>query len=227
MLLYQKKERVIVLKKILILFIILAIIFAGCGKTAPAVPENFDTPESVAEFLLERNAYYVTADKNSGNISPEIRKDTAENGQHPYAVVITCADSRVPAEHIFCAGIGELFVIRNAGNVIGDFDLGSVEYGAEHLGCQLVLVLGHTNCGAVDATLEGGAHGYIETITDEIGSCLPENCEAGEAEILNVKNSIEAIRSSEIMHKLEEFGKVLVKGAIYDIETGKVTFIDD
>ena len=110
------------------------------------------------------------------------REDTSENGQHPYAVIVTCSDSRVPAEHIFNAGIVELFFIRTAGNVIGDYALGSVEYGAEYLGTKLIVVLGHTNCGAVDAALHGGAHGAIATITDEISACLPVDCDPRAAE---------------------------------------------
>ncbi len=190
------------------------------------IPESFENAEAVIDFMLEGNELYVKANQNSGNISSEIRKDTKENGQHPYATVITCSDSRVPPEHIFSAGLGELFVIRTAGNVIGDFELGSVEYGAEHLGTQLVLVLGHTSCGAVDATLNGGAHGNIEKITNEIMEGLGDCTDPREAEILNVRHSIAEIMESPIMAELVESGKVVIKGAIYNIETGKVEILD-
>ena len=160
------------------------------------------------------------------HLSESKRKDTTENGQHPYAVVVTCSDSRVPAEHIFNAGIGELFVIRTAGNVIGDHALGSVEYGVEHLGAKLVVVLGHTHCGAVDAALNGGAHGHIATITDEISACLPAKCDPREAEKLNVENSISRIMASEIISEFIENGTARVVGAIYDIESGTVNFCD-
>ena len=218
------------MKKIVIFIMTLALSFAlfGCAanKEYKTVPESFADAESVMDYLLEQNEIYVKKGANSGNISAEKREDTFENGQHPYAVIITCSDSRVPAEHIFNAGIGELFVIRTAGNVIGDFELGSVEYGAEHLGAKLVVVLGHTNCGAVDAAINGGAHGNIEKITDEISACIPENCDPREAEILNVKNSISRILESEIMHEVCEEGTAVV-GAIYNIETGKVEFINN
>ena len=217
------------MKKIILLLVALSVMlsFSACKKAEyKAVPESFENAGSVLEYLSEQNGIYVSEGKNSGNISAEKRAETFENGQNPYAVVITCSDSRVPAEHIFNAGIGELFVIRTAGNVIGDFELGSVEYGAEHLGAKLVVVLGHTNCGAVDAAINGGAHGNIEKITDEISAVLPENCDPREAEILNVKNSIERINASEIMRELAEEGTVVV-GAIYDIETGKVEFLDN
>lgn len=185
-----------------------------------------DTPADVRAYLLEGNRAYVKSEKNTGNISSERRADTAENGQKPYAVVVTCSDSRVPAEHIFQAGIGDLFVIRTAGNVIGEFELGSVEYGAEHLGTPLVVVLGHTQCGAVDAALSGGAHGAIASITDEINACVPAGTDAREAEILNVQNSISRILESEAMAGLVKEGKVAVVGAVYDIVSGEVRFLD-
>ncbi len=186
-----------------------------------------ESAQNALERLLAGNTAYMDAASNPGDVSPAIRMDTAENGQHPYAVVVTCSDSRVPAEHIFSAGIGELFVIRTAGNVIGAFELGSVEYGAEHLHAPLIVVLGHTGCGAVDAALSGGAHGAIKTITDEIAECLPEGCDARAAEIANVENSIARIRESEIITELEESGAVEIRGAIYDIASGEVRFLDN
>ncbi len=214
------------MKKLTILFLALSLLLLGsCQKKQ--VPTSFETPQSVVDYLTEGNKTYVKNGKNGGDVSAERRQDTAENGQHPYAVVITCSDSRAPAEHIFNAGIGELFVIRTAGNVIGGYELGSVEYGAEHLHTKLVLVLGHTQCGAVDAALSGGAHGYIKTITDEIDACVPDGCDPREAEILNVKNSISRIMQSEIMQELTQTGAVEIRGAIYNIETGEVEFLTE
>ena len=94
--------------------------------------------------LIEGNMKYLSADTAFGDVSPAIRRDTAQNGQHPYAIVITCSDSRVIPESIFSASIGELFVVRVAGNVIDDHQLGSIEYAADHLGTKLIVVLGHT-----------------------------------------------------------------------------------
>ncbi len=223
----KKNLMVIFMKKIIISALIMSLLcLYSCGSKT-VVPESFETPQSVIDYMIEGNNKYVNNGKNTGDISENVRKDTANNGQSPYAVVITCSDSRVPPEHVFNAGIGELFVIRTAGNVIGDYELGSVEYGAEHLHTKLVLVLGHTNCGAVDAALSGGAHGYIEKITDEISSCLPEGCDAREAEILNVKNSIAEIMKSEIMQEMTESGAVEIRGAVYNIESGEVEFLDN
>ena len=99
---------------------------AGADKTKEP-PANFADAESIIDYLEQQNEIYVQSGKNSGDLSKVKRVDTTVNGQHPYAVIVTCSDSRVPAEHIFNAGIGELFVIRTAGNVIGDHALGSVE----------------------------------------------------------------------------------------------------
>lgn len=220
---FMKRFTVLILMSMLLLF-------AGCGSEndlgSIPVPETFDSPESIVEFMTERNEVYLSTAANDGDISPEIRAETAEIGQSPYATVITCSDSRVPPEHIFQAGISELFVIRTAGNVVGEFELGSVEYGAEHLGTGLILVLGHTGCGAVDATLSGGGHGHVASITDEIASCLPNNCSASEAEIQNVHNSISKIHESHVIQELEADGEVVVMGAIYDIATGEVRWLE-
>lgn len=103
--------------------------------------------------LAAGNLKYLNAENGSGDISRRIRMSTWAKGQSPYAIIVTCSDSRVIPENIFSAGIGELFVIRLAGNIIDDHQLGSIEYAAGHLGCRLVVVLGHTHCGAVDAAI--------------------------------------------------------------------------
>ena len=107
--------------------------------------------------LREGNARYLEAKTAQGNVSPQIRRSTFEEGQHPFAIVLACSDSRVIPEAIFSAGIGDLFTIRVAGNVVDNHQLGSVEYAESHLNCKLVVVLGHTGCGAVDAVHDIGA----------------------------------------------------------------------
>ena len=107
------------------------------------------TADKALKKLKEGNAKYLNAETSRGNISRMLRKYTHENGQHPYAIIITCSDSRVIPESIFSAGLGDLFVIRVAGNVIDDHQLGSIEYAADHLGSPLIVVLGHTLCSAV------------------------------------------------------------------------------
>ena len=95
-------------------------------------------------------------------------KATADNGQQPFAIVVCCSDSRVIPEQIFGAEIGDIFVIRVAGNVLDRHQLGSIEYAAGHLDCNHIIVLGHTGCGAVTAALSGGGDGFIQYITDDI-----------------------------------------------------------
>lgn len=174
--------------------------------------------------LQDGNEKYLNAAVNPGNISPEIRKDTCENGQHPYAIVVTCSDSRVIPESIFSAGIGELFVIRVAGNVMDNHQLGSVEYAADHLGCRLVVVLGHTNCGAVGAAIEGGAGGYIKFITDIIRAAVGNETNTYKASCLNINNSVASIKESlHISDEAEDGLKVV--GAMYHIDDGHVEFL--
>lgn len=175
--------------------------------------------------LINGDREYISDTHNHASLTSEIRHDTAVNGQHPYAVVVTCSDARVPPEHIFSAGIGDLFVIRNAGNLIGDFDLGSIEYAVEHLGAKLVVIMGHTHCGAVAAALEGDSDGYIHDIICEVKDAVGSTVSPRDAEILNVKHSLSRLHDSEMLAKLHAEGKVEFAGAIYDIETGKVEFL--
>ena len=155
----------------------------------------------------------------------QLRRRGAEQGQAPYAIVVACSDSRVIPEEIFDAGLGELFVIRVAGNVIDNHQLGSVEYAADHLGVKLVMVLGHTHCGAVDAAINHDPAGYIRFLTDEIREAIGDEKDPFKASCLNVRRSISRIESSLAIQKDEAEGLAVV-GAIYDIETGRVDIID-
>lgn len=174
--------------------------------------------------LSKGNAKYLESKTNSGDISKEIRKETCLRGQNPYAIIITCSDSRVIPESIFSAGIGELFVIRVAGNVIDSHQLGSIEYAADHLGCKLVIVLGHTHCGAVDAAIHHNPDGHIKYITDEISLAIGEETDGYRASCLNVFHSVKRIEENLDIQKLEA-GGLVVMGAMYDIETGEVSFL--
>lgn len=176
------------------------------------------------EKLIQGNIRYLESTENPGNISPEIRIRTTKEGQSPYAIIITCSDSRVIPESIFSAGIGELFVIRVAGNVIDSHQLGSVEYAADHLDCKLVVVLGHTHCGAVDAAIHHDPDGHIKFITDEISRAIGDEKDEYKASCLNVIHSVKMIEDNLDIQKLEADGLKVV-GAMYDIETGIVEFL--
>ena len=175
---------------------------------------------SALERLREGNKIYINSEIGVGDISPEKRLDTFKNGQKPWAVIVSCSDSRVIPEAIFSAGIGDLFVIRVAGNVVDNIQLGSVEYAVEHLGCKLVVVLGHTCCGAVSAAL-GDNCGYVKNITDEIKRAIGAESDTVKASILNVKQSVNKIK--EILPKMDN---VLVTGALYHTDSGIVDFFD-
>lgn len=182
--------------------------------------ENLSAAEAL-EKLKEGNQRYLTAAANPGDISPQIRQDTCTNGQSPYAIVVTCSDSRVIPEGIFSAGIGELFVIRVAGNVMDKHQLGSVEYAADHLGCKLVVVLGHEHCGAVGAAITSAPEGYIKYITDEILKAIGDEKDELRACRLNVERSVASIKDNLGMP--EE--RLKVCGAVYHIDSGEVEFL--
>lgn len=183
------------------------------------------TADEAIERLKEGNARFVSANQPCGNVSPARRLETLENGQAPYAIVLTCSDSRVVPEAIFSAGIGELFVIRVAGNVVDSHQLGSVEYAEEHLGCNLVVVLGHTHCGAVDAAINHDPEGNIKFITDEIARAIGDETDEETACLLNVTQSVRRIEESRnIRHDEDEFG-LRVVGALYHLGSGRVEFL--
>lgn len=172
---------------------------------------------TVLERLKAGNKDYLNAKTGSGDISPEIRLHTSKYGQKPYAVIVSCSDSRVIPEYIFSAGLGELFVIRVAGNVMDNHQLGSIEYAVEHLGCNLVVVLGHTQCGAVGAAVKKNG-GFVGFITDEIRRAIGEERDGVKGSILNVKQSV-----SKIKNALKSDGLQVV-GALYNTESGAVDF---
>ena len=173
----------------------------------------------IIDRLLDANRNYVANGAYSGDVSAERRKAN-EAGQKPYAVVITCSDSRVVPEAIFSAGLGELFVIRTAGNVMGDSELASLEYAVEHLHALTVVVLGHTGCGAVHAALCGEFGGAVGQITRRIKSAIGEETDPNKASKLNVLEGVRTIKKT--------LGRedVTVVGAIYDIVSGKVELLD-
>ena len=181
------------------------------------------TAEEALKKLKDGNARYLTAKQSEGDISAALRAKTCAEGQTPYAIVVTCSDSRVIPESIFSAGIGDIFVIRVAGNVIDNHQLGSVEYAAEHLGSPLVVVMGHSHCGAVGAAISDDPAGYIKFITDEIKKAIGQEKDDYSACCLNVKNSVKVIKDSL---KIQDGDHGLqVCGAVYHLEDGRVEFL--
>jgi len=180
--------------------------------------QNYLSASDALEKLKSGNLVYVSSKISRGDISPQKRLYTSENGQRPYEVVIACSDSRVIPESIFSAGIGELFVARVAGNVIDKYQLGSIEYAINNLGCRLIVVLGHTQCGAVGAAMRPNQE-YVKFITDEIKLAIGEELDPFKASILNIRRSVEKIKSS-----IKDIDGLQITGAIYHTDSGTVDF---
>jgi carbonic anhydrase len=159
-----------------------------------------------------------------------------KKGQHPFAIVVSCSDSRVPAELVFDQGLGDIFSIRTAGNVIGDYELGSLEYAVEHLDCKLIVVMGHKDCGAIKAFINSKGHydhsnhikniiNYIESESEEKNLTSTDKLSVDKSIDANIAHGVAFLKSAEPILK-ERFvqKKVEIIGALYDIESGKVTF---
>ncbi len=182
--------------------------------------------------LLAGNRRYVAGQSAHPHQTSGWRAETAR-GQNPLATILTCSDSRVPPEIIFDCGLGDLFVVRVAGNVLDDVVLGSIEYAAEHLGVSLVLVLGHSHCGAVTAAVEGGhAHGHIGSLTERLRPAVERAATAGQdlveaAVTANVALTVAELRAAEpILAELIAEHRLHVVGAHYDLDTGLVALLD-
>ena len=144
------------------------VLYAGSPVHANS-PDALGAPDQALQRLEQGNARFVAGESTHENTGADRMAETAKNGQHPFATVITCSDSRVPVARVFDQGIGDLFVIRVAGNVSDVDEVGSIEYGVDHLGTPVMVVLGHTNCGAVTAVVTNAElHGSIPPLVDNI-----------------------------------------------------------
>jgi len=187
--------------------------------------------DAALKRLLEGNRRYVAAKFAHPNQSIQRRVEVAKK-QSPFAVILTCADSRVAPEIVFDQGLGDLFVLRVAGNVTSPSIIGSIEYAVEHLGSPLVMVMGHERCGAVDAALKGvEAEGYIGYLVEAIQPAV-EQSRGQEGDPLdnavkaNVKRVVRKLKSAEpVLSHLIRDGKVKIVGARYDLDSGRVTLV--
>ncbi len=204
---------------------------AGCGPSPKPEPKAL-APQEAMEKLLEGNRRFVSGIPASRYGTVERRKELAA-GQDPFAVVVCCSDSRVGPEVVFDQGLGDIFVIRTAGEIVDDVGLGSIEYAVEHLGSTLVVVLGHERCGAVTAALKGGeAPGHIGALVKAIQPAVAESKgapgdaldNAVRAQIRDVVRQLRA--AGPIVSELVHAGKVEILGARYDLDTGVVEVID-
>ena len=184
--------------------------------------------------LKEGNGRYTNGNPQHPRQSSEEREKLTKS-QHPFAIVLGCADSRVPAEIVFDQGLGDLFVVRVAGNVIDDQSLGSIEYAVDHLAVRLIVVLGHQRCGAVKAAKDtiaanGKAPGHIQSLVTAIEPAVEETTKGDLNATIeaNVKNVTQALRlSTPILKPKVDSGELKVVGAYYSLDTGTVAFMDE
>lgn len=207
----------------------------GNGRFTAGNPQH--PHESVDERkYMAANSYENAGTISLGMTSEQAAKRRAElaKSQHPFAIILSCSDSRVPPEIVFDEGLGDLFIVRVAGNVLNDEGLGSIEYGVDILGARLIVVLGHQSCGAVDAAMKtvaakGKAPGHIQSLVTAIKPVV-DSTPKGDLETTikaNVKHVVDALRSSTpILKARVDSGDVQVIGGYYTLDTGAVTFLE-
>ena len=188
------------------------------------------TAEGALDRLKEGNARFVSGQARFPTVHKEVLAELAKR-QRPYATILGCSDSRVPPELVFDAAFGELFIIRVAGNVLGESINGTLQYASTHLHTPLFVVLGHEGCGAVEAALAEKVHGArhrsrIALLLENIDPTLPPEALLSAAVEANVRRTIrELLESPEAKARMAQ-GGVMVIGAVYDLVTGRVRFLE-
>ncbi len=207
-------------------------LFATLLHTAPASAPAGLNPKAALSKLVTGNARYARNESIHPSQTATQRTRVAKE-QHPFAVIVACSDSRVAPELIFDQGLGDLFVVRVAGNVIDDHALGSIEYAVAHLGASLIVVVGHERCGAVSATLKGGAvQGHIASLVKAIqpavkkvkglaGDPLENAVKANAREV-----AMKLRQSKPVLAEMIKTGKVQIDAGYYDLDSGRVKFLE-
>lgn len=189
------------------------------------------TPYKGYELLVEGNKRFVN-NLNDDHDHLEMINETRD-GQYPFAVILSCMDSRTSVELIFDQGLGDLFSIRVAGNIVNDDIVASIEYAVKYVGSKVLMVLGHTECGAIKSAKQGVEDGHITNLLKRIQPAISKAMLQDEKQYLhkdsvaytNVENSLEEILTrSEIVKEMFEKGEIGIVGGVYDIENGKVDF---
>lgn len=217
---------------------VIAVVLFASLAFASGTTGSFSADEALVA-LMEGNAKFTSGDVEHlvANTQPARRLDTGINGQKPYAIVVTCSDSRLSPELLFDKGIGEVFVVRVAGNVVAPHELGSIEYAAEHLGAKLVMVLGHSKCGAVSAAydyytttealrpeLSKNLESIVESIEPAVLGAVAAGTGKTGAEDINVDVVTKQIKKkSRVIREMMETSGVKIVGAKYDVVTGAVS----
>ncbi len=197
------------------------------------------SPDDALNRLREGNERFIAGRNIHPHLDKDRRIETSKDGQKPFATILGCSDSRVPVEQIFDQGVGDLFVVKVAGNVADTDEIGTIEYGTEHLGTSLLVVLGHTKCGAVtavvtDAKLHGSLPGLVDNIKPAFDKAKHDHPNLVGKEL--VPSTIKAnafqgiadiISHSTIIAKLLKQGKLKIVAAQYDIETGEIEWLGE
>ena len=222
--------------------VVVAGVLLSWGALTMASPGVGVTADEALNKLMDGNKRYVENHMTAGSLCDLAAREKLAKGQKPYAIVLSCSDSRVPPELIFDKGLGEIFVVRDAGNVSDPIILGSIEYAAEHIGSPLIMVLGHERCGAVTATVdangkgEGNIGAIIKTIAPALKKVKAECKRDKECDLKEKANLVECVvnenarmvaanlpRQSRIIRELVKEGKVKIVAAKYDLDDGTVT----
>jgi len=203
-------------------------------KTQTKIKQDNLTPQLAHQILVEGNERFVKNVKAQRNLQDQVLETS--KGQFPFAVILSCIDSRVPAELVFDQGIGDVFSARVAGNIINEDILGSMEYACKVAGSKIVVVMGHTKCGAVTAACQNVELGNITTLLNKIKPAVdvvkansedPKNVSVEEVTKLNVELSINRIRKeSAILSEMEAAGEIEIVGALYNVSDGGVLFFE-
>ena len=203
-------------------------------KTQTKYTQDSLTSKDALEILVEGNNRFVQNLKVQRNLQDQVFETS--KGQFPFAVILSCIDSRVPAELVFDQGIGDIFSVRVAGNIINEDVLASIEYACKVAGSKIVVVMGHTKCGAVTAACKNVELGNITSLLSKISPAvslikakngLIDDDAIEEVSKVNMKFSIDRIREeSPILAEMESKGEIEIIGAMYDVSNGQVEFFE-
>ena len=207
--------------------------------TQTAESQSKLSPKEAIQLLKEGNKRFVNREMRERDLMAQVEETS--KGQFPFACIVGCIDSRVPPTTVFDQGIGSLFIATVAGNIINEDILGSLEFGCAAAGSKAIVVLGHTSCGAVKGACDSVELGNLTSLLSKINASVKETVEPNDPTMRNSSNllfvnevaknnvlrSVENIRvKSNVLRRLEEEGKITIVGAMYDVGTGKVSFLD-
>jgi len=216
---------------------------SDCGNASGKAGATVITAREGLQKLVEGNRRFIADERSSESYASQAHRAALVAGQAPFAVILGCSDSRVPVEIVFDQGLGDLFVIRVAGNVVAPSQVSSVEFAAERFGTRLVVVLGHTRCGAIEATLDTlrlppqqrsrDPHSIVDRVRPSVEGLLETELRHDHDALVhhavraNIRASANHLRhGSQVIEQLVQSNGLMVVGAEYSLETGMVDFFD-